>query len=99
MSTNEQQEQTNPNRPIMSFQGSGGIHLAVWKNKTESNVDTYSVKIERRYKDDKDGEFKSTSYLGASDLLRAANLLEQADAWIEADKQKSRLTSQSSAAR
>jgi hypothetical protein len=91
MTTTENQEQTSNIRPASSFQGSGGIHVAVWKNKTENDQDVYSVKIDRRYRDDKDGEFKSTAYLRASDLLRTQKLLDEADAWIEQDKAKSRI--------
>lgn len=86
-------------RPAASFSGTGGIHVAVWKNRSENDQDVYSVKIDRRYKDDKDSEFKSTQYLRAGDLLRTQKLLEQADAWIEADKQKSRIATASQASR
>lgn len=75
-------------RPIVSFQGSGGLQVAVWKNKSDSGIDNYSVRIERNYKV---GEtFRSSAYLRDSDLLRAEKLLSQADAWIEQDKQKLR---------
>jgi hypothetical protein len=77
-------------RPVMSFSGSGGIHVAIWKNKSESGIENYSIRVERNYKDSADGAFKSTPYLRDSDLPRAEKLLSQADAWIEQDKQKQR---------
>lgn len=77
-------------RPVVSFSGSGGLRVAVWKNKSESGNDYYSVKVERSYKDDA-GEFHSTAYLGESDLLRAQKLLGDADSWIEQDRQKQRV--------
>ncbi len=76
-------------RPVMSFSGSGGINVAVWKHKTDSGFDNYSIRIDRNYKDDA-GNFKSTAYLRDSDLLRAQRLLEAADDWIEQDKAKQR---------
>jgi len=75
-------------RPIVSFQGSGGIQVAVWKNKTEAGIENYSIRIERSYK--VGDSFRSSSYLRDSDLPRAEKLLSQADAWIEQDKQKHR---------
>lgn len=75
-------------RPIASFQGSGGLQVAVWKNKSESGIENYSVRIERSYK--VDDKFRSSGYLRDSDLLRAEKLLSQADNWIEQDKQKHR---------
>jgi hypothetical protein len=75
-------------RPVVSFQGSGGLQVAVWKNKSESGIDNYSVRIERSYK--VGDTFRSSGYLRDSDLLRAEKLLGQADAWIEQDKQKLR---------
>lgn len=97
MTDNETQD--NSTRPVVSFSGSGGIHVAVWKNKSETDQEFYSIKIERRYKDEKDGEYKSTPYLRGGDLLRAQRLLGDADAWIEQDRQKNRLANQNAAAR
>ncbi len=76
-------------RPIMSFGGSGGISVAIWKNKSESGAEHYSVRIERNFKD-ANGNFQSTAYLRAGDLLRAQSLLLQADSWIEQDRAKQR---------
>lgn len=79
-------------RPAASFKGSGGLQVAVWKNRSDQGFDNYSVRIERTYRDGQDGPFKTTSYLRDSDLLRAAKLMEDADYWIEADKSKHRVT-------
>lgn len=83
----------------MPVHGSGGIHVAMWKNNTESVHTVYSIKIDRRYKDDCSDEFKSTSYLRNGDLLRAQKLLDDADEWIEQDKQRSRVASTTAAGR
>ncbi len=85
-------------RPIVSFSGSGGINVAVWKNKAENGSEHYSVRIERNFKDG-NGNFQSTAYLRAGDLLRTQSLLIQADTWIEQDKAKNRSANATSAGR
>jgi hypothetical protein len=83
------QESTNAgHRPTVVFTGSGGLKVAVWKNKTETG-EYYSVKLERRYKD-KAEQWQSTESLRGEDLLRARELLGQADQWIEKDRQMQR---------
>ena len=77
-------------RPVAVFTGSGGLKVAVWKNKSEEgNRDYFSIKIERNYKGE-DEKFHTTQYLRDSDLLRAQKLLEQADSWIEQERQNKR---------
>ena len=94
---NEQSNST-PTRPVASFAGTGGLNVAVWKNKGENDRDNYSIRVEKSYKDD-DGNYKSTSYLRDSDLLRVGKLLEQADDWIEQDRAKQRVTNAQNRAR
>lgn len=94
---NEQSNST-PVRPIVSFSGSGGLNLAVWKQKGENDFDHYSIRLDRSYKQE-DGTYKTTSYLRESDLLRAGKLMEQADEWIEQDRAKQRVTNAASRAR
>ncbi len=77
-------------RPNASFSGSGGLNVAIWKQRNDAGIDHYSVKLERRYKD-ASGNFQSTDNLREGDLLRATKLLEMADDWIEQDRQKQRL--------
>ena len=79
-------------RPVVSFSGSGGLNVAVWKHKTESNQDNYSIRLDRTYKDS-EGNYKTTAYLREGDLLRTTKLLGQADEWIEQDKAKQRASS------
>ncbi|MEZ6104458.1 MAG: hypothetical protein R3E01_36435 [Pirellulaceae bacterium] len=88
MDNNPEETQTSDQvsgRPVAKFVGSGGLHVAVWKNQTEKGADYYSVSLERHYKD-ASGNFKSTSYLRETDLLRVGKLLAEADDWIERDK-------------
>jgi hypothetical protein len=94
MSTDAAREESPANepssgRPAARFTGSGGLSAAVWKHKSESGYDNYSVRLDRSYKD-ADGNYQSTPYLRDNDLLRAQKLLEQADEWIEQDKGRQR---------
>lgn len=75
-------------RPVQTMTGSGGLRVAIWKKKGEHG-DFYNVKLERRYMDS-GNEWQSTDSLRSDDLLRAAKMLEDADQWIEQDKQKQR---------
>lgn len=77
-------------RPAIKFSGSGGLNVAVWKQKTDQGFDRYSIKIERNYKDEND-TFQSTQYLRDTDLLRTQQLLIEADRWIEQEKQRGRV--------
>src|SRR5262245_19457593 len=77
-------------RPIAKFSGSGGLHVAVWKHKSENGPDHYSSLLERTFKNAA-GEYQSTPYLREGDLLRVQKLFGQADDWIEQDKAKNRL--------
>ena len=86
---NQEQPQSTSGRPIARFTGTGGLNVAVWKHKSESGYDNYSVRMDRSYKDG-EGEYQTTDFLRESDLLRAQKLLEQADEWIEQDKGRQR---------
>lgn len=87
----EQPAQSKGARPNISFSGSGGLNVAIWKQRNDAGIDHYSVKLERRYKD-ANGNFQSTDSLREGDLLRATKLLEAADDWIEQDRMKQRLS-------
>ena len=72
---------TQPNnKPAKKLQA-GGISAAIWKNDLQlrdgRQVETYSVSIERRYKD-KRGEWQSTSSLQMNDVPKAVLLLSKA---------------------
>lgn len=76
-------------RPTMKFSGTGGIVVSVWKSKSEAGYDSYNARLERNFRKE-DGTFAGAKSLRDSDLLRAQQLLGQADAWIEQDKAKGR---------
>lgn len=86
--TEEQSSSPAGQRPISVITGSGGLRVAIWKNKSEHG-EFYSAKLERRYLGTGE-QWQSTDSLRAEDLLRAQKLLSEADDWIERDKQKQR---------
>jgi hypothetical protein len=76
-------------RPIAKFDGTGGLHVAVWKHSAANGSAHYSIRIDRSFRKD-GGDMESTPYLRDGDLLRAQRLFQQADDWIEQDKAKFR---------
>lgn len=90
-------DESRSTRPIVRFSGTGGLNVAVWKHKTDSGVDHYSVRLDRTYKNDAD-QYESTDYLREGDLLRAQKLLGQVDDWIEQDRAKHRQSQRQSGA-
>ena len=81
------------NKPEQSL-AAGAVRLAVWKNtgKTKEGQDAeyYTVKLERRYKDQK-GEWQSTAGLLVNDVPKARLLLDKAYEYLvfrDADEHK-----------
>lgn len=60
------------------------VQVAVFEFPTDNGRPNYSVKLTRTFRRDEESEWESSEYLGGSDLLRAAKLLEAADAFIQA---------------
>ena len=61
-------------RPQIEFRA-GGITGAVWTETTVVDgrvVPQHSIRIEKRYRDDRSGEWKTTGYLRPDDLPRIA---------------------------
>jgi len=54
-----------------------GLTVTVWENDTEDGKTYYSANLTKSYKDSSDN-WKETTSLNADDMLRAANLLQQA---------------------
>lgn len=67
-------------KPVKKFQA-GGIIAALWKNRMKlrsgEEIETLSVTLDRRYRDD-GGEWRSSSSLRANDIPKAALVLQQA---------------------
>lgn len=83
-----EQDTEHSSRPVAKFSGTGGVHVAIWKHRSEQGSDRYSIRIDRTYKTD--NGYKTTGYLRDSDLLRVTKLLGAADDWIEQDRAKFR---------
>ena len=79
------------NRPVAKFRH-GGIELAVWPNQGEGGT-MYNTTITNSYKDDKSGEWKTTSSFSPTDLLVVGELARQAFAEITRLKQQGRARS------
>ena len=72
-------------KPVKKFKA-GAIDAAVWKNVNQQGKDggdvvSYSLSMERRYKD-KDGEWQGTNTFRANDLPKAALVLVKAYEFI-----------------
>jgi hypothetical protein len=59
------------------------LTVAVFEFPTESGPPNFSVKLTRSFKRDEESDWENTDYLGGGDLLRAAKLLEAADAFVQ----------------
>jgi len=77
------------NRPVAKFKH-GGVELSVWPNQTAEGGTMYNTTISNSYKDDKSGEWKTTSSFSPTDLLVVGELGRQAFAKITELKQQGR---------
>ena len=59
------------------------LTVAVFEFPTENGPPNFSVKITRSYRRDENSPWENSEYLGGGDLLRAAKLLEAADAFVQ----------------
>jgi len=62
---------TTSGRPPLKEIRVGGIAAAIWERSTEQNgmvSKQYSVRINKRYRDNKTSEFKTTEYYFPADL-------------------------------
>ena len=77
-------------RPTKKFQ-CGGISVAIWENeiKTENGPKpVLRTTVERRYKDDATGEWKSTGSFAENDLPRVILALQKAYDFVAFKKQR-----------
>ena len=54
----------------------GALNAAIWKNDAADKPPWYNVTLERRYRDQQSGEWKSTQTFGRDDMLPLAKLLD-----------------------
>jgi hypothetical protein len=66
--------------PVKKF-SVGGIQVAIWENDGNEGRKFYSVSFDRRYKD-KEGNWQSTTSLGANDLPKAILALQKAYEYV-----------------
>ena len=69
------------NSPPMKEFCAGTIVAAIWAETTPSNgraVSSYSIRIQECYRDDRDGQWKTTSYLRPDELPKLALVVSRA---------------------
>ena len=69
------------NSPPMKEFRAGTIVAAIWTETTPTNgraVPSYSIRIQKRYRDDRDGQWKTTSYLRPDELPKLALVVSRA---------------------
>lgn len=71
--------------PVHKFRVAG-VTASIWRNKNDDKV-SYSVSVEKSYKDDADAWQTSQSYF-TSDLLALAKAVDLAHSWIVAQYAK-----------
>ncbi len=69
-------------RPVWTKTGFP-LTVAVFEFPTESGPPNFSVKLTRSFRREENSPWENSEYLGGGDLLRAAKLLEAADAFVQ----------------
>jgi len=70
--------------PIKEFRA-GTIVATIWADATPSNGRTapsYGIRVQKRYRDDRDGQWKTTSYLRPDELPKLALVVSRAYEFI-----------------
>lgn len=60
----------------------GYIKATIWANRTEDGPVRYNVQLRRLYKEEPEGEWKTSDSFSRDDLLIAAKALDMAHSWI-----------------
>jgi hypothetical protein len=68
-------------QPVFELTYPGGVRAAIWENDGKDGGLYYSITISRRYRDQKDGEWKSGSRFTPNELLAVAVAAQQAFIW------------------
>jgi len=66
--------------PMKEFRA-GTIVAAIWAETAPTNgraTPSYSIRIQKRYRDDRDGQWKTTSYLRPDELPKLALVVSRA---------------------
>jgi hypothetical protein len=86
------------NPPMKEFRA-GTIVAAIWVESTPSNgraTPSYSIRIQKRYRDDRDGQWKTTSYLRPDELPKLALVVSRAYEFLTLRETEEPAASQSS---
>lgn len=81
MPTTESTKKSTKTRPAHEIR-LGFIKAVIWANRSGEGPVRHNVQIRRLYKDDPNGDWKSTDSLGRDDLLTAGKVLDMAHSWI-----------------
>jgi len=81
MPTAESTTKSTKTRPAHEIR-LGFIKAVIWANRSGDGPTRHNVQIRRLYKDDPNGDWKSSDSLGRDDLLTAAKVLDMAHSWI-----------------
>jgi hypothetical protein len=68
-------------QPVFELTYPGGVRAAVWENDGNDGQLYYSITISRRYRDQKDGEWKSGTRFSPTELLAISMAAQQAFLW------------------
>ena len=71
---------TEGNHPIKEFRAGTAV-AAIWQNKTPADgrpVPQYSVRIQKRYRDDRSGQWKTTTYFRTDELPKLGLVVSRA---------------------
>lgn len=79
---------TSP-QPIERF-AFGPIHVSVWSNTSKEGQVYYSARLERRYKDEQSGEYKTSNSFRPDQIPVAAELLTKASRRIDELRQQAK---------
>ena len=69
-------------RPVWTKKGFP-LTVAVFEFPMENGPPNFSVKLTRTFRREENSPWENSEYLGGGDLLRAAKLLEAADAFVQ----------------
>jgi hypothetical protein len=81
-STSQSSDGGKKQRPVWSKKGFP-VEVAVFEFPTENGPPNFSVKLTRTFRRDENSAWETSDFLGGSDLLRGAKLLEAADAFVQ----------------
>lgn len=83
-SANSKNDSARKQRPAWTKKGFP-LEVAVFEfpNANGDGPPTFSIKLTRSFRRDENSEWENSEFLGGSDLLRGAKLLEAADAFVQ----------------